>query len=418
MNLKSKLHKKWLVLKAIGLKKSLLLPFALVFVGSLLLISKFIPVNVHRVYNSRIGHFALNTEISVTRAKETQHRLGRRIINLYCFESLESANTFLEISWRRTLTCLTGNIGWAVLDIARRVKKNDFFIETEAVDREGYLDQSPPTLKFNDAELETGEAFLHSIGLNQNTKFICLNVRDDSFLAMTKPVGWHTNRDWSYHNYRDSDIKTYVTAAESLANMGYTVFRMGAIVKEPLVSKHPRVIDYATNGMRTEFLDTFLGAHCAFTISVGSGWDSVPTIFRRPLMAVNHLPVFNAGGVTLPIVVYPKVLLDSQTEQTLCLKNIIDRKIAERFNSQDYKDAGVEIRDLSSEELVEAVTEMAQRVEGTFVETPEQKEMQAKLKHILSTHPKLQPSPNYYPIRAQFASCFLSRYPNFLDGLD
>ena len=47
--------------------------------------------------------------------------------------------------------------------------------------------------------------------------------------------------------------------------------------------------------------------------------------------------------------------------------------------------------------------------------TPEQKEMHAKLKHILSTHPKLQPSPNYYPIRAQFASCFLSRYPNFLD---
>ena len=75
----------------------------------------------------------------------------------------------------------------------------------------------------------------------------------------------------------------------------------------------------------------------------------------------------------------------------------------------------MEIRDLSSEELVEAVTEMAQRVEGTFIETPEQKEMQAKLKHILSTHPKLQPSPNYYPIRAQFASCFLSRYPNFLD---
>ena len=72
-------------------------------------------------------------------------------------------------------------------------------------------------------------------------------------------------------------------------------------------------------------------------------------------------------------------------------------------------------QDLSSDELVEAVTEMAQRVEGTFVETPEQKEMQAKLKHVLSTHPKLQPTPNYYPIRAEFASCFLSRYPNFLD---
>jgi putative glycosyltransferase (TIGR04372 family) len=220
------------------------------------------------------------------------------------------------------------------------------------------------------------------------------------------------------HDYRDSEIKTYVAAAESLAESGYTVFRMGAIVKEPLISTHPRVIDYATNGMRTEFLDIFLGAHCTFTISVGSGWDSIPAIFRRPIMFVNQLPVYAPSVITLPLVTYPKILLDSQTKETLNLENLIDRAIADSLTSQAYMDAGVEIRDLSSEELVEAVTEMAQRVEGTFVETPEQEEMQAKLKHILSTHPKLQPSPNYYPIRAQFASCFLSRYPNFLDGLD
>jgi putative glycosyltransferase (TIGR04372 family) len=418
VNLRSKLRKKVLVIKSIGLKKTIFLPIALIFVGCLLLISKFIPVNIHRIYNSRIGHFALNTEISATRAREKEGRLGRRIINLYCFESLESANTFLETLWKRTLTCLTENFGWAILDIARRVKKQDFFIETEAIDREGYLDRYAPTLKLNDAELKTGEVFLNSIGLDKDSKFVCLNVRDDSFLAKTKPVGWHSNRDWSYHNYRDSDIKTYVVAAEALANMGYTVFRMGAIVKEPLISTHPRVVDYATNGMRSEFLDIFLGATCKFTVSVGSGWDSIPAIFRRPMVWVNHLPLFDASGLTLPNTVCPKVLIDRKSGKLLSFSEILDRGVADRFNSQAYKDAGVEIRDLSSEELVEAVTEMAQRVEGTFVETPEQKEMQAKLKHILITHPKLQPSPNYYPIRAQFASCFLSRYPNFLDGLD
>jgi hypothetical protein len=100
----------------------------------------------------------------------------------------------------------------------------------------------------------------------------------------------------------------------------------------------------------------------------------------------------------------------------LTLQQLVDRGAATPHNTQAYKDAGVVIRDMSSEELVDAVTEMAQRVEGTFVETPEQKEMQAKAKHILSTHPKLQPSPNHYPIRAQFASCFLNRYPNFFDS--
>jgi putative glycosyltransferase (TIGR04372 family) len=417
VNLKSKLHKEWLVLKAIGLKKSLLIPFALVFVGCLLLISKFVPVNVHRVYNSRIGHFAVNTEISAKRAKEKQYRLGRRIINFYCFESLESANSFLEKLWKRTLNCLTGSFGWAVLNIAHRVKKQDFYVGMDAIDREGYLDRSPPTLKFNAAELKTGKAFLSSVGLNKNSKFVCLHVRDDSFLAKAK-VSDSTTRDWSYHNYRNSDIKTYVASAEALANLGYTVFRMGSIVNEPLVSMHPGVIDYATNGMRTEFLDIFLGAHCFFTVSTGSGWDSVVQMFRRPLILVNHLPLLNPALHTMKGFVYPKKLRVSTGANFLSLKEAAQLNVAPAYWASQFSDAGVEIRDLSSEELVEAVTEMAQRVEGTFVETPEQKEMQAKLKHILSTHPKLQPLPNYYPIRAQFASCFLSRYPNFLDGLD
>jgi putative glycosyltransferase (TIGR04372 family) len=238
------------------------------------------------------------------------------------------------------------------------------------------------------------------------------------FLRESEVIGWTKNRDWSYHNYRDSDISTYVAAAEALAEMGYTVFRMGALVKDPLVSKHPRVIDYATNGMRTEFLDIFLGAHCTFCISTGSGWDSVPTIFRRPILFVNMLPIFSPSASTLPIMLYPKLLMNQGSLTSLSLADLTQRNLATPLNTAAYADAGVEIRDLSSEELVEAVTEMAQRVEGIFVETPEQKEMQAKLKHILSTHPKLQPTPNYYPIRAEFASCFLSRYPNFLDGLD
>ena len=201
---------------------------------------------------------------------------------------------------------------------------------------------------------------------------------------------------------------------------------MGHIAKKPMETNNPKIINYATNGMRTEFLDVYLGANCKFCISTSAGWDSIPQIFRRPIMLVNLSPIFEPEVVTWPAVIYPKLILEKTTKRVLTLNEIIDRDVSQKVaklelqgkRSVDFSDAGVTLRDLSSEELVEAVTEMAQRVEGTFVETPEQKEMQAKLNHILSTHPKLQPSPNFYPIRAQFASCFLSRYPNFLDGLD
>ena len=403
------------VLKALGLKRAMLLPVAAISVFLLFLLSKLMTVDIHYICNSRIGHFATNTELSYLTRPVSQNRFGFRPLHLFFFESKKSANLFLETLWRRQLAVLPQDLGWLIYDFAKRLPLSKIAAQSTAEDINGVLVATKPTLSFNPSELAEGQIFLRKLGLSPNAKFICLNVRDEVFLRESDAIGWTKSRDWSYHDYRDSEISTYVEAAKVLAEMGYTVFRMGALVKEPLVSKHPKVIDYATNGMRTEFLDVFLGAHCAFCISTGTGWDSVPTIFRRPIMFVNHLPIFSPSAITLPITIYPKLLGNQRSLPSLSLTELIQKDLATPCNTAAYADAGVEIRDLSSEELVEAVTEMAQRVEGTFVETPEQKEMQAKLKHILSTHPKLQPTPNHYPIRAEFASCFLSRYPNFLD---
>ena len=406
---------KLLVLKALGLKRVMLLPVATISVFLLFLLSKLMIVNVHYIYNSRIGHLATNTELSYLSTQTSNISRRFKQLHLFFFQSKKSANSFIETLWRRKLMVLPQDLGWLIYDLAKRLPMSKIAARSTPVDVDGLLVATKPTLTFNSSELAEGQIFLRKLGLSPNDKFVCLNVRDGVFLRESEAISWKKNRDWSYHDYRDSDISTYVKAAEALAEMGYTVFRMGAIVKEPLVSKHPRVIDYATNGMRSEFLDIFLGAHCTFCVSTGSGWDSVPTIFRRPIMFVNQLPVFAASDITLPITTYPKLLADKDSSSALSLNELTEKNLAALLDSAAYSDAGVEIRDLSSEELVEAVTEMAQRVEGTFVETPEQKEMQAKAKYILSTHPKLQPSPNYYPIRAEFASCFLSRYPNFLD---
>jgi len=406
---------KYRVLKTLGLKRVMLLPVAAISVFFLFLLSKLIDVKVHCIYNSRIGHFATNTELSYLTTKAPQNKFGLRPLHLFFLESKKSANLFLETLWRRKLKVLPQDLGWLIYDLAKRLPMSKIAAQSTVDDINGLLVTTEATLTFSSNERTEGNRFLSKLGLSPNDKFVCLNVRDEMFLRQSKPIGWTKNRDWSYHNYRDSDISTYVKAAEAIAEMGYTVFRMGALVKEPLVSKHPKVIDYATNGMRTEFLDIFLGAHCAFCISTGSGWDGVPTIFHRPILFVNMLPIFSPSAITLPITLYPKLLRNQGSPISLSLAELTQRNLATPHNSAAYADAGVEIRDLSSEELVEAVTEMAQRVEGTFVETPEQKKMQAKLKHILSTHPKLQPTPNYYPIRAEFASCFLSRYPNFLD---
>ena len=413
MNLKSKLPPRFQKYASFGVfPKILLAPVAFLILTAFLLAKPFVQIRLYRMVDSRIGHLASNTEVVRLKTHYRNFQNKKKEVIVYCSESRNCSNNALRKLFFRDSLHLRGHIAWLALRIASSVRFFNSFATIAnrnlIIDREGLISSNLPQLTFTSKELKRGNNFLDQLKADPQ-KFVCLHVRDSAYL--TQMFGQQIHKQ----DYRDSKISTYVESAEALAEMGYTVFRMGAFVQEPLVSKHPRVIDYATNGMRTEFLDVFLGAHCAFCISTGSGWDSVPIIFRRPTFYLNNLPIFASTVNTVPITLYPKSLGYEGLSISLSLTELIQKNIATLFNSAAYADAGVEIRDLSSEELVEAVTEMAQRVEGTFVETPEQKEMQAKLKHILSTHPKLQPTPNYYPIRAEFASCFLSRYPNFLD---
>ena len=413
VNLRSKLPPKFQKYASLGVfPKILLAPVAFLILTAFLLAKPFVQIRLYRMVDSRIGHLALNTERVRLSTLQRNAQNSKREVLVYCSESKNCSNNALRKLFFRDSLHLRGHIAWLTLRMSSSIRFFNSFASIAngdlIIDRDGLISSNLPELTFTSQELNDGNDFLDQLKVDPQ-KFVCLHVRDSAYL--TNIFGQQIHK----HDYRDSEISTYVEAAEVLAEMGYTVFRMGALVKEPLVSKHPKIIDYATNGMRTEFLDVFLGAHCTFCISTGSGWDGIPIIFRRPILLVNHLPTFDTSTIPLPITIYPKILGNQRSLPSLSLTELIQREIATPHNSAAYADAGVEIRDLNSEELVEAVTEMAQRVEGTFVETPEQKEMQAKLRHILSTHPKLQPTPNYYPIRAQFASCFLSRYPNFLD---
>ena len=416
MNLKSKLPKRLQKYASFGvLPKLILAPVSFLILSVFLLAKPFVQFRLYRMVDTRIGHLTTNTEIVRLNNLKYNQNGKKKVVIVYCSTSKSVANEFLLKLLLRRMPQLHSHLAWITLFLSQKLRIfNSFSSEGNKnliVDFTGVLIRNSLKSKLSIDEYNNGKQFLDSIGVSLE-KFVCLNVRDSAYISSFNILKHNK------HDYRNSKIKDYIAAAETLAEMGYTVFRMGALVEEPLVSNHYRVIDYAKNGMRNEFLDVFLGANCTFCISSGSGWDGIPTIFNRPIGFVNLLPIFSPSSLTLNKTIYPKNFCEQGTSSILTLKKIIEKGIANAGGSGAYVDAGLEIRDLSSEELVEAVTEMAQRVEGTFVETPEQKEMQAKLKHILSTHPKLQPSPNYYPIRAQFASCFLSRYPNFLDGLD
>ena len=236
-------------------------------------------------------------------------------------------------------------------------------VTSDSRDKLGLMSRSTTQLKFESKENICGRNYLEKIGVKDSGKFICLVVRDSTYLSDK-----FRGKDWSYHNHRDSEIETYHEAILALVEKGYSVIRMGKVVQKPLSLDHPNIIDYATSQDRCDFLDIWLMANCYFAISTGLGLDSVADIFRRSIVFVNYTPVMDLEAWGRYITV-PKKLVWLEDGRPLTLLEQIQHTTS---NAHYYQKHGIKISDLLPEEITHAVLEMEARLTGTWLPADEE----------------------------------------------
>ena len=253
-------------------------------------------------------------------------------------------------------------------------------------------------LSFSEQEQADAKKYLKSIGLNDNDKFVCLNVRDSSYLNHLYP-----KVDWNYHNFRDSDINTYALAAVALAEKGYWVFRTGKVVSKPFNCKHPKVIDYATSDRKSDLLDIWLMANCSFSISTGSGLDSIPVIFRRPILFLNFLPI-NEVVTYAASLTYFKHLKWKNKNKLLNFKECLENS---HYEYNEYARNGVEIIDMSPSEMKSAVLEMVDRISGKWIDKTEDIKLQNSFWHTYKKCENFRKNHSFINPSAKISSAFL-----------
>ena len=241
-------------------------------------------------------------------------------------------------------------------------------------DFKGYLGCTNPHFNFTNEENSRGVQFLESLEMNNKDRFVCLIVRDSAYKEQYQDF-----KDWSYHNYRDSDINTYEEATLALAEKGYWVFRMGKAVHKPLKADHPRILDYANTNYRSDFLDIWLFSNCYFAISTGTGIDSVADIFRKPIVYVNydlitHMPLWSKT------ITVAKKLYWINEQRFLTLREQFEHSYG---NGHRYAENGIEVVDLKPEEISDSVLEMEARLNGSWKENDEDKMYQNKFWEVL-----------------------------------
>ncbi len=372
------------------------LTFGVLLALPLRLMSPLYRIEIQPLLVERIGHLAIEPELLLS--LRDAHPPVRT--KTWFYERGPVCNPFLVQMWRRVLTfgpswllhpIWLANRRFPWLDLgARGWDELHFDLR--------YLDHSPPHLVFTDAELERGRELLHSLGIEPGEPFVCLAVRDDAYLTSVSP-----ERDWRYHDYRNSDIASYVPLAEELARAGLAVLRMGAVVSEPFVSPDARVVDYASSGLRSDFGDVFLFAHCRMCISTSTGVDSLAMAFRRPMGIVN-LP--GTGGLqlgkSLRLVMF-KDLIDDATGARLDLMDPRRIEAMAAFRTDWFETHGLRLVDNSIDELVAFGREMLMLESGDWRTTPDEGDLeQAFLKLV-------DPARDYTDASFHLARCWLVR---------
>lgn len=310
----------------------------------------------------RIGHFAANTELYI--CNKIYNKCNA--LDLLYFPK-EVANTQLEKMVKRKIIILPKFI-IRPLDLICR--KFYFFKNHRAItssygdhDINNLLDKMPAQIKMNTAETKYGKKILKNMGVPKGSKFICLIVRDNSYVEKR----WSNKGTMNFHSHRNIDINDFRKASVELTNKGYYVLRMGSIVKgDFLFPKNNMIIDYANSSFQSDFMDIFLMSHCYFCISTVTGLDAVSFVARKPILFVSSIPIGMYSTSSKKFMNCTRNHFSIQKKTNLTTSEIFNNNLAFALDKKNFDKKKIILKSYSGADLKKIVIEMNEYVKNHF----------------------------------------------------
>jgi putative glycosyltransferase (TIGR04372 family) len=354
-------------------------------------------IRVCGIRSYRIGHFVADVSEHIGREKIKPPRT----FNFYFLQGPIS-NTQWELMAKRSSLRISGKWlsfldDWNNFIPGGKLHTINSSL-TDSRDVEGLFQQFDCSIPFLPLEDASCEGWLKSKGWKKGEPFVALLVRDSEYLNQTRP-----NLDWSYHNYRDSNIQTFVPALEWLASQGVWVLRMGKFMSTPLETKSNRVVDYAFDVEKSDLLDIWLFANSSAIISTASGLDQLGGIYRKPILFLNAMPLFDMAS-SYNMTWIPKRLRWRSTDQDLTLSEVLENSF---YHTGQYIEKGIDIVNLSEEEILSYVIEFWQQESLGRVPKSNEVELNESFWQILEASPAFHVNHGWRHPKAKVSSSWL-----------
>lgn len=359
-------------------KPWLLLPGLLIF-AILRIIRPIIKVRVGVIHNyGGLGHLAFNNELYLRQQTRAQGNGRERHIfvtgkpaNRQLFTMIKRKMPVIESSWLtriygETISVTKGSDTW--INLRSRFNRYDEF------------NNIPPQLSFTPEEKAKGHEILRQMGIEPGEPFVCFHARDDAYFNALGTISAETLSLYS-QECRDCSTYNYLPAAEHLASQGLYALRMGSVVAENIdLPKHSKVINYAQE-FQSDFADVYLLANCKFLLACNSGPYSVSLAFGVPIILANLVPMEQIANGKNNLFA-PKKVWNVNEKRFLSFREMIERGIDSWQQNWRYTEAGLEVIENTSEEILALAKEMNGRLDDTWVTTEEDESLQNQFRDL------------------------------------
>ena len=271
------------------------------------------------------------------------------------------------------------------------------------------IDRAKPILNLSKEEIKKGEINLKNFGVPSNAKIVCFTCRDSTFLKKQYP-----KQNFSYHNYRDSNIKNYIPAIKMLIKKNFYVIRMGRSVKNKIKIKNKKFIDYPFHPLKNDLMDFFLAYKCYFWIAGCSGVDDIAVTFRKPMIDLNMAPISGLKITSKKTLLCSKIYMNKKN-QKLSLNDIFKNGIEEIDRTEGFEKKKIKLYDLNSKQIKDIVLDMLNLMSKSWkISKIKDIKLQKKFKHIfLQNIDQIDPKFNY-KFNALYGLSFLKKNTWFL----
>ena len=232
---------------------------------------------------------------------------------------------------------------------------------------------------FTDDENREGIKFLLDLKLLEGQEYVCYAVRTESYYLRLAEQGVAVKP----RSVRNPSEELYLQVLTQISGTVMPIFRMGKDIGNPLdVSRYPNVIDYATKH-RSDFLDVFLLSRCKYLLVGNTGLFWISALFGKPTL---HCDLYDIRHqvLTRDLMIFQKVLLKNE-KRVATISEML--KMRSEYSDERHQGRlGVELIKNTADEILAACNEMNSRIDGTWITTPQDEELQQRYLDLVVTY--------------------------------